>query len=183
MQIMRPLERIFTALFRLPHLFSGACVARGTSRRQKSKLVIETREKREGEIRNMSLNDPISNLLTIIRNGIQAHRETVDVPASKMMGKVLEIFKNDGYIEDFRLMKDSTQGTYKIYLKYDDKEPAIIGLKRVSRPGLRIYAKGDEIPRVLNGLGTAVISTSKGIVSDREARKLKIGGEVLCQIW
>jgi small subunit ribosomal protein S8 len=131
----------------------------------------------------MSLNDPISNLLTIIRNGIQVQKETVDIPASKMMGRILEIFKADGYIEDFRLMKDSVQGTYKVYLKYKDKDPAIIGLKRISRPGLRVYAQGDEVPRVLNGLGTAVISTSKGVVSDREARKLKVGGEVLCYIW
>jgi len=131
----------------------------------------------------MSLNDPISNLLTIIRNGIQVNKETVDIPASKMMGRVLEIFKEDGYIEDFRLMKDSTQGSYKVYLKYDNKDPVIIGLKRISRPGLRVYAKGDQIPRVLNGMGTAVISSSKGVVSDREARKMKVGGEVLCYIW
>ena len=131
----------------------------------------------------MSLNDPISNLLTIIRNGTQVHKETVDIPASKLMGRILEIFKADGYIEDFRLMKDSVQGSYKVYLKYDNKEPVIIGLKRVSRPGLRVYAKGDEIPRVLNGMGTAVISSSKGIINDREARKMKVGGEVLCYIW
>ena len=131
----------------------------------------------------MSLNDPISNLLTIIRNGIQVNKETVDIPASKMTGRILEIFKNDGYVEDFRLMKDTVQGSYKVYLKYDNKEPVIIGLKRVSRPGLRVYAKGDEIPRVLNGLGTAVISSSKGIINDREARKMKVGGEVLCYIW
>jgi small subunit ribosomal protein S8 len=131
----------------------------------------------------MSLNDPISNLLTIIRNGIQVQKETVDIPASKMMGQILEIFKADGYIEDFRLMKDSVQGTYKVYFKYKDKAPAIIGLKRVSRPGLRVYAQGDKLPRVLNGLGTAVISTSKGVVGDREAREMKVGGEVLCYIW
>ena len=137
----------------------------------------------EGEIKYMSLNDPISNLLTIIRNGIQVNKETVDVPASKLTGKILEIFKSDGYIEDFRLMKDSAQGSYKVYLKYEGKEPVILGLKRVSRPGLRVYTKGGEVPRVLNGLGTAIISTSKGIVSDRDARKMKVGGEVLCQIW
>lgn len=131
----------------------------------------------------MSLSDPISNLLTIIRNGIQVNKETVDIPASKMTGKILEIFKADGYIEDFRLMKDSTQGSYKVYLKYDDKEPVIIGLKRISRPGLRVYAQKNEVPRVLNGLGTAVISTSKGVVSDREARKMNVGGEVLCYVW
>ena len=131
----------------------------------------------------MSLNDPISNLLTIIRNGACVNKETVDIPASKLMGRILEIFKADGYIEDFRLMKDSVQGSYKVYLKYENKESVIIGLKRISRPGLRVYAQSDKVPRVLNGLGTAVISTSKGVVSDREARKMKIGGEVLCYVW
>lgn len=131
----------------------------------------------------MSLNDPISNLLTIIRNGIQVNKETVDIPASKMQGRILEIFKADGYIEDYRLMKDGVQGAYKVYLKYENKDPVIIGLKRISRPGLRVYAQRDQIPRVLNGLGTAVLSTSKGVVDDREARKMKIGGEVLCYIW
>lgn len=131
----------------------------------------------------MSFNDPISNLLTIIRNGIQARKETVDIPASKMNDKILEIFKSDGYIEDFRLMKDNAQGTYKVYLRYGGKKPAIIGLRRISRPGLRVYKRNDELPRVLNGMGTAVISTSKGVVTDREARKLKLGGEILCYIW
>lgn len=131
----------------------------------------------------MSLSDPISNLLTIIRNGIQVSKETVDIPASKLMGRILEIFKADNYIEDFKLMKDNVQGSYKVYLKYDNTEPVIIGLKRISRPGLRVYTKGNEIPRVLNGMGTAVISSSKGIISDREARKMKIGGEVLCYVW
>lgn len=131
----------------------------------------------------MSLNDPISNLLTIIRNGVQAGKESVDIPASKMTGSILEIFRDKGYIEDCRLMKDNVQGTYKVYLKYDNKKPAIIGLKRISRPGLRVYVEKTEVPRVLNGLGTAVLSTSKGIMPDNEARKQKIGGEVLCQIW
>jgi small subunit ribosomal protein S8 len=131
----------------------------------------------------MSLNDPISNLLTIIRNGIRVNMQTVDIPASKMAGRILEIFKGDGYIEDFRLMKDGTQGTYKVYLKYKNKISSIIGLKRVSKPGLRVYTQNDKVPRVLNGLGTAVISSSKGVVSDREARKMKVGGEVLCYIW
>ncbi len=131
----------------------------------------------------MSLNDPISNMLTNIRNAVQAHKETVDIPASKLTGKILEIFKTDGYIEDSRLMKDNTQGTYKVYLRYQKKVPAITGIKRISKVGLRIYVRGDRIPRVLNGIGTAVISTSKGVLHDREARKLKMGGEVLCHIW
>jgi small subunit ribosomal protein S8 len=131
----------------------------------------------------MSLTDPIANMLTIIRNGIQAKMETVDVPASKLCGKILEIFKNDGYIEDFRMLKNNVQGTYKIYLKYDNKESAILGLKRISKSGLRVYCERNKIPRVLNGLGTAVISTSKGVMTDREARKSAVGGEVICYIW
>lgn len=131
----------------------------------------------------MSMSDPIANVLTNIRNAVNAKKETVDVPASKIVGKILGIFKSYGYIEDFRLMKDTAQGTYKIYLKYVNKASAIIGLRRVSRPGLRTYVGNTRIPRVLNGLGTAVVSTSKGVVSDREARKLNVGGEVVCYIW
>jgi len=131
----------------------------------------------------MSLTDPIANMLTIIRNALQARKDTVDIPASKLTGKILEIFKQDGYIEDFRLLKNTVQGTYKIYLRYEKKKPAIIGLKRISKPGLRVYAQRQKIPRVLNGLGTAVLSTSKGVVPDREARKLNVGGEVICYIW
>ena len=131
----------------------------------------------------MSLNDPISNALTNIRNAILVRKETVDVPASKLTGKILEIFKTQGYIEDFKLMKDNAQGSFKIYLKYSGRKPAIIGLKRISKPGLRIYAQSDSIPRVLNGLGSAVLSTSKGILDDKQARKIKIGGEILCHIW
>ena len=131
----------------------------------------------------MSLNDPISDLLTTIRNGVQADKETVDIPASKLSGRILEIFKNDGYIEDVRLMKNNTQGTFKVYLKYENKKPAIMGLRRISKSGLRVYRKNDELPHVLNGLGTAVLSTSKGVITDREARKLRVGGEILCYIW
>ena len=132
----------------------------------------------------MSFTDPISNLLTIIRNAAHARKETVDIPASKPGQKILEIFKNDGYIEDYRLIKDNKQGLLKVYLKYEkSRKSAIIGLKRVSKPGLRVYSKKDELPRVINGLGTAVISTSRGVMTDREARKSSIGGEILCYIW
>lgn len=131
----------------------------------------------------MSLTDPIANLLTNIRNANRIKQETVEVPASKLGEKILEIFKNDGYIEDFRLLKNNTQGVFKIYLKYETKGPSIIGLKRISKPGLRIYVRQDRVPRVLNGLGTAVISTSRGVITDREARKLRVGGEVVCHIW
>ena len=131
----------------------------------------------------MSLNDPISNCLTIIRNGLMVRKDSVDVPASKITGRILEIFKDDGYIEDFRLMKTDVQGKYKVYLKYENRKPSISGLKRISKPGLRVYSKTERIPRVLNGLGTAVISTSKGVLNDRDARQQKVGGEVLCYIW
>ena len=131
----------------------------------------------------MSMTDPISNLLTIIRNAANTQKETVDIPASKLGEKILEIFKTDGYIEDFRLLKDNKQGILKVYLKYENKNSVILGLKRVSRPGLRVYARQGKIPRVISGLGTAVISTSKGVITDKEARKNKVGGEVLCYVW
>ena len=132
----------------------------------------------------MSVSDPISNMLTIIRNAVNTNKETVDVRASKLLEKMLGILKSDGYIADVRLLKDSKQGTLKVYLKYNSgKKSAIMGIKRISKPGLRVYAPGDKVPKVLNGLGTAVISTSKGVITDREARKLNVGGEVLCYVW
>jgi len=131
----------------------------------------------------MSVSDPIADTLTIIRNGANARKETVEFKASRLLERMMTIFKKDGYIEDFRLLKDNKQGILKVYLKYENNKPSIIGLKRISRPGLRTYTDNVSIPRVLNGLGTAVISSSKGLVTDREARKLKIGGEILCYIW
>lgn len=132
----------------------------------------------------MAVSDPISNMLTIVRNAVITNKETVDIPASKLLEKILSILKADGYVADVRLLKDSKQGTLKVYLKYSTgKKSSIMGIKRVSKPGLRVYAQGDKIPKVLNGLGTAVISTSKGVITDREARKLNVGGEVLCYVW
>ena len=131
----------------------------------------------------MSITDPISNMLNIIRNGAMARKETVDVPASKLNEQILNIFKADGYIQDVKLMKNNVQGTFKVYLKYDGRKPVVMGLRRISRPGLRVYADRGKLPRVLNGLGTAVISTSKGVLPDREARKQNVGGEILCHIW
>lgn len=132
----------------------------------------------------MAVSDPISNMLTIVRNAVTTNKETVDIPASKLSEKILNILKADGYVADVRLLKDSKQGTLKVYLKYSTgKKSSIMGIKRVSKPGLRVYAQGDKIPKVLNGLGTAVISTSKGVITDREARKLNVGGEVLCYVW
>ncbi len=131
----------------------------------------------------MSVSDPIADTLTIVRNAIHARKDTLEFPASKLLERVMGIFKTDGYIEDFRLLKDNKQGVIKVYLKYENNKSPIMGIKRVSKPGLRVYVENDRIPRVLSGLGTAVLSTSKGIISDREARKLRIGGEVICYIW
>ncbi len=132
----------------------------------------------------MSLTDPISNMLASIRNALRGRKETVDVPASRIGQKILEILKSDGYIEDFRLLKDNKQGVFKIYLKYgQDKQPVILGLRRISKPGLRVYSSRYRIPRVINGLGTAVLTTSRGVMTDRDARKNKIGGEVICFVW
>ena len=132
----------------------------------------------------MSVSDPISNMLTSVRNAVHTNKETVDIPASKLLEKVLSILKSDGYITDVRMLKDSKQGTLKVYLKYTAaKKSAIMGITRISKPGLRVYATGLKVPKVLNGLGTAVISTSKGVITDREARKLNVGGEVLCYVW
>ncbi len=131
----------------------------------------------------MSVSDSIADSLTVIRNAANARKETAEFPASKILQHILGIFKTDGYVEDFRLLKDDKQGMLKVYLKYENNKPSIMGLKRISRPGLRVYADNGRIPRVLNGLGTAVLSTSKGVITDREARKLKVGGEVVCYIW
>ena len=132
----------------------------------------------------MQITDPIADMLTRIRNAGVAKHETVDVPASKMKKAIAEILLNEGYIKSFQIIDDGTQGIIRITLKYlPGKEKAIQGLRRVSKPGLRVYARKDNIPKVLNGLGIAIISTSRGIMTDREARKQGVGGEVLAYVW
>lgn len=132
----------------------------------------------------MVLTDPIADMLTRIRNALQAEKEEVIVPASKLKMEIARILRKEGYINDFQYIEDSKQGLLKIYLKYTpDGQPAISGLKRISKPGGRIYVPKDKIPRVLNGLGIAILSTSKGVLTDREARRLGVGGEVLCFVW
>ena len=132
----------------------------------------------------MQITDPIADMLTRIRNAGSARHETVDVPNSKMKKAIAEILLEEGYIKSFQLIDDGTQGVIRITLKYlPGKEKAIQGLRRVSKPGLRVYAGADELPQVLRGLGIAIISTSKGVMTDREARKMNIGGEVLAFIW
>lgn len=132
----------------------------------------------------MVTTDPIADMLTRIRNASQANFKTVDVPASNMKRDIAEILFNEGYIKAFEEIQNENQGIIRISLKYTEKGKKVIsGLRRISKPGLRIYASKEELPKVLNGLGIALISTSKGIMTDRKARELGVGGEVLAYIW
>ena len=133
----------------------------------------------------MTMSDPIADMLTRIRNANTAKHDTVDVPASKMKLAIANILLDEGYIAKYDLVEDGHFQTIHITLKYgaDKNEKVITGLKRISKPGLRVYANTEVIPRVLGGLGTAIISTNKGVVTDKEARKLGVGGEVLCFVW
>ena len=133
----------------------------------------------------MTMTDPIADMLTRIRNANTAKHDTVDVPASKMKLAIANILVDEGYIAKYDLVEDGAFKTIHITLKYgaDKNEKVISGLKRISKPGLRVYANTEDIPKVLGGLGTAIISTNKGVVTDKEARKLGVGGEVLCFVW
>ena len=133
----------------------------------------------------MTMSDPIADMLTRIRNANTAKHDTVDIPASKMKLSIAEILLNEGYIEKYDLIEDGVFKTIHITLKYgaDKNEKVITGLKRISKPGLRVYASCEELPKVLGGLGTAIISTNQGVITDKEARKLNVGGEVLAYIW
>ena len=132
----------------------------------------------------MVMTDPIADLLTRIRNANQMKHAVVEIPASKIKAEILSVLKSEGYITDYTVVSSGVQGTIKITLKYlVNNERAVRGLKRISKPGLRVYAKTDEMPRVLNGLGIAIVSTSQGIMTDREARKKQVGGEVIAYIW
>ena len=132
----------------------------------------------------MNTTDPIADMLTRIRNANQANFKTVDIPASNMKRDIAEILFNEGYIKAYEEIKNDNQGIIRVSLKYTEKGKKVIsGLKRISKPGLRIYAAKDELPRVLNGLGIALISTSKGVMTDKEARNAGVGGEVLAYIW
>ena len=133
----------------------------------------------------MTMSDPIADMLTRIRNANTAKHDTVDVPASKMKISIADILLNEGYIAKYDIVEDGMFQTLHITLKYgaDKNEKVISGLKRISKPGLRVYASKDELPRVLGGLGTAIISTNQGVITDKKARELNVGGEVLCFIW
>lgn len=132
----------------------------------------------------MSLTDPVANALTIIRNASRLKKESADIPASKTVQSILELLKKEQYIDNYRNIEDKKQGILRVYFKFNlEGEPVISGLRRISKPGSRVYAKNTKLPRVLNGLGLALISTSKGIISDTQAREQKLGGEVICYIW
>ena len=132
----------------------------------------------------MQITDPIADMLTRIRNAGSAKHETVDVPASKMKKAIAEILLEEGYIKSFQIIDDSTQGIIRITLKYaPGKQKVIHGLRRVSKPGLRIYSNCEDMPKVMNGLGIAIVSTSKGVMTDKKARQANVGGEVLAFVW
>ena len=132
----------------------------------------------------MSMTDPIADLLTRIRNANLAHHEIVEIPASKIKKSIAEILKSEGFIRDVEYIEDNKQGVIRVFLKYgEDRNRVITGIKRISKPGLRKYAKADSLPKVLNGLGVAIISTSVGVITDKEARSKQIGGEVLAYVW
>ncbi len=132
----------------------------------------------------MVMTDPIADMLTRIRNSNNAKHETVDIPASNVKKALAEILLQEGFVKGYNVIDDGKQGIIRVQIKYgNNNEKVITGIKRISKPGLRVYAKKDEIPRVLGGLGIAIISTSKGIITDKVARKEGIGGEVLCYVW
>jgi small subunit ribosomal protein S8 len=130
------------------------------------------------------MSDPLADMLTRIRNAGMVRYETVDVPMSNLKVGVAKVLREEGYINDYEIIDDNKQGTLRIALKYGPNDERIItGIRRVSKPGLRQYVKADDIPKVLSGLGISILSTSKGIITDREARRLRIGGEILCEAW
>lgn len=132
----------------------------------------------------MAMTDPIADMLTRIRNANTVGHKTVEIPASKMKKAIAQILLDEGFIEKFEIVSDNAQGTIKVDLKYGpNKEKTIYGIKKISKPGLRVYAKADRVPKVLGGLGIAILSTSKGVITDKEARKLGVGGEVICYVW
>ena len=132
----------------------------------------------------MQITDTIADLLTRIRNASTAKHATVDIPASGIKKSITQILRDEGYIKDFKVIDDGKQGIIRVTLKYDEnRNPVISGLRRVSKPGLRIYSSCEDLPKVMKGLGVAIISTSKGVITDKKARELKVGGEVLAFIW
>ncbi len=153
---------------------------RENSGRQKSKLV-EDRSFREGNC--MSMTDPIADYLTRVRNALQAHHKKVDIPASRLKRELTKILLQQKFIASYAEISDGKQGILRIYFKYHEGKGVINGLERISTPGRRVYADSENLPRVLNGLGMAIISTSRGVMTNKEARRQHVGGEVVCRIW
>ena len=132
----------------------------------------------------MTMTDPVADMLTRIRNANTAGHATVDIPASKIKKNIAEILVKEGYIKGYEIVEGETQDTIRVAMKYGpDKAKVITGIKKISKPGLKVYAKADEVPKVLGGLGIAIISTSSGLITDKEARRLGVGGEVICYVW
>ncbi len=132
----------------------------------------------------MATSDPIADMLTIIRNGGKAGLSKVDIPGSKIKLEMVRVLKEQGYIKDYKFLENETQGVIRVALKYvSENEPTIFGIKRVSKPSCRVYAKSKDIKPVLNGLGISIISTSKGLMTDKQAKEAKVGGEILCNVW
>jgi small subunit ribosomal protein S8 len=130
------------------------------------------------------MTDPIADMLTRIRNANMVRHEKLEIPASKLKREIAEILKREGFVRDVEFVEDNKQGILRIFLKYGaNNERVITGLKKISKPGLRVYAKADEVPRVLNGLGIAIVSTSNGVITDKEARQKQVGGEVIAYVW
>jgi small subunit ribosomal protein S8 len=132
----------------------------------------------------MAVSDPIADMLTRIRNGAKARFNSVDVPGSKLKTEIARILKDEGFIKNYKFLKDGKQGILRIYLKYGQGQSEVVyGLKRISKPGRRVYVKSDEIKPVYNGMGISILSTSRGIMTDKKARKENVGGEILCNVW
>ncbi len=130
------------------------------------------------------MTDPIADMLTRIRNALKARKEEVDIPSSNLKKRIAEVLKEEGFIKGFRVIPDGKQGILRVFLKYDEQgSPVISGLQRVSKPGRRVYVGKEEIPRVMGGLGVAILTTSRGVMTDREAKKVGVGGEVICYVW
>jgi small subunit ribosomal protein S8 len=179
MQNLRQTAWLPSQVRNLPHLLQGACPQGPDSGREKGQLV-----KLSKGGNGMQITDTIADLLTRIRNANSAKHDSVEIPASNMKKAIVQILADEGYVKNYTVIEDGKQGIIKVNLKYGEgKTPVIKGLRRVSKPGLRIYSNAEELPRVLKGLGIAVISTSRGVMTDRQARKENIGGEVLAFIW
>lgn len=172
---LRPAQSVFEKIRRLPDLLSFICIPRQVSGGDKVQLVEEIR---------MAISDPIADMLTRIRNAAKAKFSSVDVPGSKIKIEVAKILKDEGFIRNFKFLKDGKQGILRIYLRYGAGQSKVIyGLERVSKPSRRVYLKSKDIKPIYNGMGIAILSTSKGVMTDKKARQEKLGGEVLCNVW